>query len=419
VKVKKLIFSFVMSAAFLFFGINCFSQVATQQDVEQGNSEDLGLPNESTVMDFNYATLVGKVLDENKKPVANLRLEVELASDRELQNEISTGLSITDIIKGLKQVMGSGVFTSAVTNETGEYRIKGIAAPGIYYVHERNAANYFPTSIKVSLDASQKKDFNVPDLNVKTRETPVKVISEKALTQMDKARNAIKQKDFKTAIKCIEKAIEIEPEYGEGYYRLAILNMNNKDTDAAMKNLEKAVQFDKENKMAFKTLGDVALFKKDYQKALNSFSEYLALREKEGNLTIAEAKIYFQAGNCCKALKKFDDSFTYFEKYLDVKKKITALDQKDSLILNDIGAFYYGKKNMDKAIDFYLRTIELNPAISAETYMYLGNSYFTKRDGVNAIKYYSKYLEMDPKGKYAAQVKALLDKLKTMYPNSK
>jgi len=198
-----------------------------------------------------------------------------------------------------------------------------------------------------------------------------------------------------------------------------LLYMNNKDIDAALKNLEKAVQFDKENKMAFKTLGDCYLFKKDYQKAWGAFSQYLAMREKEGNLTLEDSKIYFQTGNCCKALKKFDESFPYFEKYLEAKKVSTPLDQKDSLILNDIAAYYYGKKDMDKAIVFYTRTIELNPGIGAETYMYLGNSYFTKRDGLNALKYYEKYLELDPKGKYVAQVKAIADKLKVMYPDGK
>lgn len=413
--VKKLILSCMFIVISLTISMPCFAQ-ETDVESSQPDSTTYG---DNVGMNLNYTTLIGVVKDEKQAPVANLRIEIEVAPDRELRSGLSlTNEALGAAVNALKATHGRGVFTSTVSNENGEYKFKGILVPGVYYLHIRNAANYFPTKMLVAVDPSVKKEFQVPVLNVTTRETPVKVISDKALKEMDKSRKLVAGNDLNGAIKSLQKVIEMEPDYAEAYYNLALLFMDIKKPEDAIRALEKTVQFEKEHEAALKTLGELYFFKKDYEKAFNAFSLYLPIREKLGTFTPEEVKIYFQTGNCLKALKRNDEATTYFEKYITVKQKVGQLDQKDSLICNDLGSAYYAKKEMKKVIGFYTQAIELDPAINPETFMYLGNAYLAIRDGVNAIKNYNKFLELDPKSQFAPQVKTMVDKLKTMYPDA-
>lgn len=411
VKVQKMLVLFVMLAALFSLSTLCKAQ-DVESDQESLESRMMAPTTEN--MTFNHTTLVGVVLDEKNNPVPNLRLELELAPDRDLRRSLAgAGATLENLMKGLKATVGSGVFSYATTNEKGEYVMKGITIPCVYHLFVRNAANYFPARIEIVIDSSTEiKEFKVQTMIVKTRDTAAKVISDKAIKEMDKARKAFKDKDMKNAIKSMESVLQMEPEYAEGYYMLAMIYLRNKNTDEALKNLEKAVQYDNQMATALNILGDIYLFKKDYEKTVKYYSQYMTLREKEGDLNLEDAKTYMKIGNSLKALKKNEEAIPYLAKYIELKQKVGKLDQKDALIANDLASYYYAKKDMDKAISLYTKAIETNPTINPETYMYLGNSYLTKRDAANALKYYQEYVKLDPKGKYVTMVNATIEKLK-------
>jgi tetratricopeptide (TPR) repeat protein len=372
-------------------------------------------------LNFEYITVYGRVVDQTGAPVANLRLEVELAPGSELLSELNLpGENMGEIIGVLKKSVGSGVWTTVITDEKGEYAVKGVPVPGIYRIYLRNHESYLPTYVKVVLNQADKKEFKAPDLIASTRKGGAAAgpIPEKAMKEVEKARTAVDEKDTKKAIKHMLKALELEPEYAEGHYNLAVMYMSEKKRDEAIQHLEKAVQIQENYKPALKTLGELYLFKKDFARAADYFERYLAVRQKEGELTLEDAKIYFQTGNCFQAVQQRDKAVPYFRNYLGIKQKAAGLDQKDALLCSDIGSYYYSKKDPKNAAIFYGTAVKVNPEIGAETYMYLGNSYVAMRDGAAAIKYYEKYLELDPKGKFSAQLKTMLDTLKKMYPEA-
>ncbi|NIM16271.1 MAG: tetratricopeptide repeat protein [Candidatus Aminicenantes bacterium] len=371
-------------------------------------------------LSFKNIKILGKVVDEQGNPVPNIKLEMELAPEVELKRDLNLPeIEIDDVIERLKVSVGDGIFTTVTSNEKGEYKISGVPIPGVYYVFVRNIENYLPTRIKLFLNASEQDEYKPQDLVLRARKAGSAglAISEKAMKEVEKSRKAMVEKNTKKAIKHILKALEIEPKYAEGHYNLAVMYMSAKKRDDAIKHLEKAAEIQKDYKPALKTLGELYLFKKDYEKAAHYFVLYLDVRQKEGNLTLEDAKIYFQTGNCFQAINQRDKAVPFFQNYLGIKQKVGTLDQKDSLLCSDLGSYYYMKKDHKSAIIFYSAAIKVNPEIAAETYMYLGNSYVYNRDGVNGIKYYQKYLELDPNGKFVPQVKNVLEKLKKMYPH--
>jgi tetratricopeptide (TPR) repeat protein len=371
-------------------------------------------------MSFEYITVNGTVVDASGNPVPDIKLEVELAPSRELVNELNlSSEQLGQIYSVLSKSVGRGVWTTVTSDENGKYAIKGVPVPGVYHVILRNNETYLPTHIKVVLNTADKKEFQAPDMILTTRKGggAGPGISEKAMKEVEKSRNAMAENNTKKGIKHMLKALEIEPNYAEGHYNLAVMYMSAKKRDDAIKHLEKAVEIQKNYKPALKTLGELYFFKKDYEKAAHYFVQYLDVRKKEDNLTLEDAKIYFQTGNCFQAIKQRDKAVPFFQNYLGIKQKVGKLEQKDSLICSDLGSYYYMKKDMKNAIIFYSTAIKVNPEISAETYMYLGNSYVYNRDGMNGIKYYQKYLELDANGKYVPQVKKMLEQLEKMYPD--
>jgi tetratricopeptide (TPR) repeat protein len=369
-------------------------------------------------LNFSNTKVMGTVLDEERAPVPGIRLELELAPDRELESEMNlAGAQLTEAVSALKSRVGKGIFTSAVTDEKGQYQLKGVPIPGVYYVFVRNAENFLPTRLKLNLNSSEKKEYKAPAIVLRTRKAGMgPVISPKAMKEVEKSRKAMAKKNLKNAIKYMKQALKLEPMYAEGYYNLGVLYMTAKNRKEALKHIEKAAQLRKDYKPALQTLGDLYFFKKDYREALKYFKRFLAIREKEGNLTPADIKVYFQAGNCNKALGQNEAAVTFFTKYLELGKKASALEKKDAVISSDIAGHFYMKKDIAKAMLFYSQAIELDPAIGADAYLYLGNCYLYKKDGGNALAYYRKYVKLFPGGKDIVQVKIMIDRLTKMYP---
>lgn len=375
---------------------------------------------QSLEMNFEYITVNGAVMDASGTPVPNIKLEVELAPGPELTTELNLPPEqLREIISVLRKSVGRGVWTTVTSDENGKYAIKGVPVPGVYHIILRNDDNYLPTHIKIALNPSDRKGFQAPDMILTSRKAggAGPGISEKAMKEVEKSRKAMTENNTKKAIKHMLKALEIEPNYAEGHYNLAIMYMSAKKRDDAITHLEKAAEIQEDYKPALKTLGELYLFKKDYEKAINYLIRYMTAKEKEANLTGEDAKFYFQIGNCYRAAKQPEKAVPYYEQYINTKEQFGSLEQKDSIVCSDIGSYYFAKRNWGKAIIYYKKAVETNPGISPEIYMYLGNSYVGNRDGKSSIPYYQKYLELAPKGQFAPQVNSMLEKLKKMYPD--
>jgi tetratricopeptide (TPR) repeat protein len=395
--------------------LSCLGQNENMKDEDQELSDSRQI----RAMNLAVTALSGRVLDEARQPLVGLRLEMELAPLPELRNEISASHEqLEEVLQQLLGSVGRGVFAVVETGKNGEYRIKGVPVPSIFYLIIRNAANYFPTRVKVSLESSVGKEFPVPDLFVRARPAPVKTLSEKARQAIDRSRQALARNDKKTALEQLRRAVELEPEYAEGHYNLAVLYLGEKKRDEALESLESCLRSDVAYRPAYRLRGEFRYADKDYSGALADFASFLSLTGKDGGQGTDEERVFFLAGNAGKALKRTEAAVGYFEAYLALKEKNGSLDVGDALILNDLGGHYYGRKDLNKAVFFYAKAVKTDPAVGAETYMYLGNCHLARREGDLAIPCYRTYLERAPNGPGAPQVKAILEKLLAMFPAS-
>nr|2AVP_A Chain A, synthetic consensus TPR protein [Methanothrix harundinacea 6Ac] len=62
----------------------------------------------------------------------------------------------------------------------------------------------------------------------------------------------------------------------------------------------------------------------------------------------------------------------------------------------NLGNAYYKQGDYDEAIEYYQKALELDPR-SAEAWYNLGNAYYKQGDYDEAIEYYQKALELDPR----------------------
>jgi tetratricopeptide (TPR) repeat protein len=82
----------------------------------------------------------------------------------------------------------------------------------------------------------------------------------------------------------------------------------------------------------------------------------------------------------------------------------------DADTLINVGIKYYNEKQLDKALEQFNRVVTENPEM-AEGYYYRGLVYLNKNKVPEAKADFQKLLEIDPKSKYANEVREYLKAL--------
>ncbi|MGD8538825.1 MAG: tetratricopeptide repeat protein [Candidatus Aminicenantes bacterium] len=328
-------------------------------------------------MNFDKISIWGHVYNEAQQPLSGIRVEIRLAYDpQRKQPEIMGASDIqTHVWDFLYKTLGSDVFGWSESDEQGLFRINGVTNPGAYFLLVRHAEDYLQTRVPVIIHKTGAKEFEA-DVILRARKSGEPPVSKEAMDAIAKAKEASAANDREGAIEHLIKAIEIEPEYAEAYYNLGILLRQENKIDEAVAHFIKAVEY-----------------KENYGLAL------------------------FALGETLHAQNKYDQSNLYFVKYheLSGEEKSDTVAQAHYLT----GINYFNLKKAKRAIIHLSKAIELKPGINPNAYVILANSYVMMRDGENAIKFYKKYLELYPDAPNVEQVKAILEKLKSMYSEVK
>ena len=112
---------------------------------------------------------------------------------------------------------------------------------------------------------------------------------------------------------------------------------------------------------------------------------------------------YFYLANSYLNNEDYDKSI---ENYIfSLKKSINS--EFSSIIYYNIGYVFYLKKDYDKSIQFFNKAYELNKNL-VNVYWYKGMAYFKKRDKINTINEWIKYIELDPNGPEVPKLKIAL-----------
>ncbi len=124
--------------------------------------------------------------------------------------------------------------------------------------------------------------------------------------------------------------------------------------------------------------GDIFMARRMYREAIDTYRE--AIRDI--------AVLYNKIGIAYHQTMEFNTALEYYERSLRVNPNYAEA-------INNIGTVYYAKKNYRRAISQYNRALRINPN-SASIYSNLGTAHFARRRYDDAFKAYQKALELDP-----------------------
>ena len=328
-------------------------------------------------MDFDKISIWGHVYNESQQSLGGIKVEIRLAYDpQQKKPEIMGAADVqSHVWEYLYKTLGTSVFGWAETNEEGLYRINGVPRPGAFFLLVRHAEDYLQTKVPVIIHKTGAKEFEA-DIYLRARKSAIEPLSKKALKEIIKAKEAVAERDTDKATKHFQKAIEIEPKFAEAHYNLGILLRQEGKIDVAVEHFIKSIEYQANYGLALFSLGETLHAQKKYSQSNLYLGRYLEVTGAEENKTVAEAH------------------------YL-------------------IGTNYFNLKKAKRAILHLSKAIELEPRIHPNAYIFLANSYVIERDGRNAIKNYIKFTELYPNAPNIQQVKTILEKLESIYPEDK
>lgn len=269
----------------------------------------------------------------------------------------------------------SGYAGQAETDSSGKFELQGLA-PAVYLVRVR---------LPGYQEAEQRVDLTVPGsnyLNYELRPNPgaqapalapegpaarlearLAAVPEKARKEFLAARDLWQQgKDPQRCLEHAKKAIKIYPQFADAYVLLATVDIGMSDAAEARSALDQAIALDPKLPEARFTLGMLQNHEKDYAGAEKSLLEGLSLDDKSPDGHYELGKTYWATG-------RVPESQVCAEK-----------------------------------------AIALRPAF-APPHVLLGNALLRKGDAEGAVAQFRKYVELDPQGPMAGQVRALIAKM--------
>ncbi len=167
-----------------------------------------------------------------------------------------------------------------------------------------------------------------------------------------------RDEDFPEAIDVLKDAIKANPNASEPFLQLAFIYANYlKRTDEAIDYANRAVAIDPRNIDAYERLFEIALATGDEKKALQSL-------ERAAKVHTDDPAFWTRLGKLYAAIVFKSDSPAKPEQVARVNeifKKAAEHAGDDPAVLKEIADYYAASQQINQAIPFYLRLLELQP----------------------------------------------------------
>lgn len=198
--------------------------------------------------------------------------------------------------------------------------------------------------------------------------------------------------DFELAIKTYSQFLGDYPTNSTILLERAKAFIKAKKFNEANDDCKRALQIEPDLSFACALQGYIYVFQNDYDKAALLFSEAIT---KESNYI----DNYFNVSYCYQKKKNYEQAYKY----------MNSLQEKDP----NIGAIYQIKGDFsvdnfqpDKAIELYLKALELDPD-NKRLYYFLCNAYYQNKNYYDSLDYSNKAIEINRSDAYAYHLKAL------------
>ena len=190
-----------------------------------------------------------------------------------------------------------------------------------------------------------------------------------------------KQVWYEKAIVHYTDALELKPDFPEGYHNRGLVYFDAGEFERAIQDFNRAIELNPVSAPAYNNRGIVYSKKGDFDRAIRDYSKVISLKpdllDGYNNRGIA----YRERGDFDKAIQDFDT--------------VIALDPNNAFVYNSRGNIYSKKGDFDRAIQDYDRAIQLNPN-DAIFYGNRGNAYSKKGDFDRAIQDYDRAIKLNP-----------------------
>lgn len=277
---------------------------------------------------------------------------------------------------------GTGVRSEQLTDRGGKFRFfvspghytVAIHAPG-YIAEERsvdlvdnNSSEYFFFRLKPDRAGTKPPNSNpAADPNVPPA----------AQKEFEKAEVALangKKEGIEEGVVHLERAISIYPKFVQALLRIGTAYMDLAQWDKAEQALKKTLEMDPKAVNALFALGEIYLRQKKNEEAEKILLQGLQIEDRsfQGHLTLARV-------------------------YSDMASKMKDQTQ--------------ARPFLEKAYDQVNQALKLNPDI-AQAHLIKGNLLLRVRRAADAQHEFEEYLRLDPKGPFAEQARATVEKIK-------
>jgi tetratricopeptide (TPR) repeat protein len=233
---------------------------------------------------------------------------------------------------------------------------------------------------------------------------------------------ALEEKKLPEAAEYFTRTITLKPDFSEGYYDLAVAQIELNKSGDALATLNKARQKFSATYMLEFCTGMAYSGQKDYTEAIKHYTsaEIMAKATEPGRLT---EFFYFQFGAAYERKGDYEDAEKQFQKCIQLKpdfasalnylgymlaehgmkleearaliEKAVKLEPKNAAYLDSMGWVLYKLSKPKEALDYLLKAIELSEEPDATVYDHLGDIYAALKQRDKAREAWQKSVSLE------------------------
>jgi tetratricopeptide (TPR) repeat protein len=163
----------------------------------------------------------------------------------------------------------------------------------------------------------------------------------------NKGNEELRNKKPQEALKCFDKAIELEPKLGKYHNNKGRALYNLEKYKEALKCFDEAIELNPDNPWFWNEKGKALHKLKKYEEAIECFNNAIKLNPKE-------SEYWNNKGYALRKLERYEEAIECYDKAIE-------LNPNNPIYWNEKGNALYYLKRYEEAIECYDKAIELNP----------------------------------------------------------
>jgi len=198
------------------------------------------------------------------------------------------------------------------------------------------------------------------------------------------------KQNYKQALDCFQKAIELDPSFAEVYINIGNIYFLQNNDDKAIEYLKKGIELNPNDANVNYIMGLAYCDKQDYDTGITYLQKAIKLNPIHADSHFFLGMAHGRKGNHNQAIECFKKA---------IELNPNSNNPMYATAYNTVGIMYADKQEHDKALMFFKKAIELQPDFEI-AYNNVAKIFFDERDYDNAFKYLQKAAELNPNSFY-------------------